>query len=917
MSHATLKDVALEAEVSISTASLVLNKKGQFSQDVRERVYEAAQKIGYAKSVATPSSNRKHLNHIAILVFEDIEKGFVWNFFRRIIVPLESSIARERYYPAIIPVSLHHETRDILEKIAASKVKAVFSLEYGNPELFRQLEAQGLPVVVINNSDYQHHFHSVCIDELHGAYDATKYLTGLGHRQIAYFDYHRPDTPKVLNDRFVGFKLALDEAKLVFSEAHRVVVNVFNVRELQRELKKLFRRMPTPTAIFAHDDYLAARIISALQNIQLRVPEDISIIALGDILDYTQPFIPPTTTMRMNTELMGRLAGEVLLECLNNPHEELPIHVLKVNQQLVERGSCRQVPYRKKFVESIADKEYVGQPKDIHIGLTSYSFHFTYWAMLTQTARQRATELGVNLTLLPCHKASEQAIALRRFIAQGVDAIIIGAIERNNPELALASKEALEAGIPVIFAGLEPEPDSTPATCTICCDNVRGGELAAAYILQQLNREGDIALIGAPWPLPRVQGFRKVIDEEPNCHITFEARCDWTRESAALAMREALRVNPNIKAVYAASDPMALGAINAIQKASMAHAMTVVGYDGLPESCVAIYQHKMGATVDQRPFTVGGQAVETAFRILRGESVVPSLLVEPTLITIDNVVETSINMLSLLPPILQGVEEINAEQQRLREENIRISADLELSRRLQQMFLASGKDLQQLEGLEIVGFTEPAHAAGGHYYNLIKESDGVHIGIGDITGHGLEGGVLMLMTQTAIRTLIDHGETEPVAFLTTLNRVICRNTKHINMDNPLTLAMVKYQYGQLKIIGQHKAILVIRHNGGVEHIDTIDLAVPFDQENDIAGRINKATALLRPGDGAILCADGIIEAEDPSGNRYSLARLSELVKNSWSLPAEEIKRTVIADVNRHIGEQQGHDDLTLIVLKQK
>ncbi len=917
MTHATLKDVAKEADVSVSTASLVLNKKGQFSQDVRDRVYEAAQKIGYSKTVSASAGTRKHLDHIAILVFEDVEKGFVWNFFRRIIVPLESAIAREQFSPAIIPVSLHHETSEVLEKIAASKVKAVFSLEYGNPELFRQLEEQGIPVVVINNSNYQQQFHSVCIDELHGAYDAAKYLIGLGHIQIAYFDYHRPDMQTALNDRFVGFKLALDDAKLTFSEEHRVVIDLFNVRELQRALKKLFRRMPTPTAIFAHDDYFAARIISALQNIQLRVPEDVSIVALGDILDYTQPFIPPITTMRINNELMGKLAGEMLLERLNNPHEGLPIHVLKINQQLVERGSCRQVPYKKKFLGNGIDKESAEQPKDIQIGLTSYSLHLTYWAMLTQSARERAVELGIKLSLLPCNKASEQAIALRRFISQGVDAIIVGAIERNNPELALASKEALEAGIPVIFAGLEPESATTPATCSIRCDNFKGGELAAAYILQQLNGKGDVALIDAPWPLPRIQGFRKVIDEEPNCHITFEARCDWTRESGALAMREALRVSPNVRAVYAASDPLALGALDVIQEASPAQAMTVVGYDGLPEGCVAIYQGKMGATVDQSPFTVGAQSIDTALRILRGESVVPSLLVEPKLITTENVVETSVNMLGLLPPILQGVEEINAEQQRLRGENIRMSADLELSRRLQHMFLASGNDLQQLERLEVAGFTEPAHSTGGHYYHLLKESDGVHIGIGDITGHGLEGGVLMLMTQTAIRTLIDRGETDPVAFLTTLNRVICSNTKHVNMNNPLTLAFVTYHHGQLKIIGQHEAMLIVRQNGRLEHVGTIDLGTPLDRENDIVTCIEQATALLQTGDGVLFYADGILEAEDPSGNSYGITRLFELVKDSWSLPAEEIKQTVIADVNRHLGDQHGHDDLALIVLKQK
>ena len=106
MSSATLKDVAEQAGVSVSTVSLVLNRKGQISQDVRERVYEAAKKLEYIKPVYSPSTNAKPIRHIAILVFEDYEKSFIWDFFRRIIIQLETIITKEQYYPVLIPVRL-------------------------------------------------------------------------------------------------------------------------------------------------------------------------------------------------------------------------------------------------------------------------------------------------------------------------------------------------------------------------------------------------------------------------------------------------------------------------------------------------------------------------------------------------------------------------------------------------------------------------------------------------------------------------------------------------------------------------------------------------------------------------------------------------------------------------------------------
>lgn len=339
MQKATLKDVARTAGVSLATTSLVLNRKGQISDDVRERVLDAAQKLAYNKPFVS-LEKRRYSGHVAILVFEDAEKAFVWNFFRRIIVQLEAVITHEGYYPVIIPVTINCEPQDIFEKILVSKAKAICSIDYGNAELFRSLEDRGLPVIVINNTGFQTQCFSVCVDDFHGAYEGAKHLIALGHTQIAYGEYHRPEMPALLYDRFVGFKKALDEADLSFPEEFRMTVNLFDQAELQRQLQRIFQEATPPTAIFAHDDYLAARIIGGLQTLQIHVPEDVSIIAPGDTLDYSQPFTPPITTMCINNELMGKLAGEMLLERLQNP--EAGLHVLKVNQNLIERGSCRK-----------------------------------------------------------------------------------------------------------------------------------------------------------------------------------------------------------------------------------------------------------------------------------------------------------------------------------------------------------------------------------------------------------------------------------------------------------------------------------------------------------------------------------------------------------------------------------------------
>lgn len=341
MNAATLKDVAKQAGVSIATVSLVLNGKGSISQEVREKVYEAARKLDYIRPNYSASLAAKHISHVALLVYEDYEKAFEWNFIREMIINLEAVMTRNQYYLLIIPVSSRQATNDILEKILLSKTGALLSIHYGNAELFSQLEKQGIPVVLVNNSQFQNQFHTVCVDDFQGAYEGAKYLLKLGHTRLAYVEYRRPDIPAVVNDRFVGFKKALDEAHLDFSEHERITVDLYKMGKLQHGICQLFENVHPPTAIFAHDDYLAAQTIVALQNIKLRVPEDVSIIAPGDTLDYSQVFIPRITTMKINTSLLGTLAGEMVLRRLKSPRESL--NVLKVNQQLIERGSCKRV----------------------------------------------------------------------------------------------------------------------------------------------------------------------------------------------------------------------------------------------------------------------------------------------------------------------------------------------------------------------------------------------------------------------------------------------------------------------------------------------------------------------------------------------------------------------------------------------
>jgi sigma-B regulation protein RsbU (phosphoserine phosphatase) len=255
--------------------------------------------------------------------------------------------------------------------------------------------------------------------------------------------------------------------------------------------------------------------------------------------------------------------------------------------------------------------------------------------------------------------------------------------------------------------------------------------------------------------------------------------------------------------------------------------------------------------------------------------------------------------------------------ERLQADNIRLKSELDATRRLQQMILPKTSELESVEGLDIAGYMEPADEVGGDYYDVLNLDGKIKIGIGDVTGHGLESGMLMLMVQTAVRTLQEVEETNPVRFMDILNRTIYKNIQRMDSGKNLTLSLIDYSNGELILSGQHEEVILARSNGEVELLDTTDLGFPIGLDDEIADFVGEQKIQLDTGDVAVLFTDGITEAEDIHGNLYGIEKLCEVIKQNRQLSATEIKDAVIEDVRSHIGLQQVFDDITLLVLKQK
>ena len=268
-------------------------------------------------------------------------------------------------------------------------------------------------------------------------------------------------------------------------------------------------------------------------------------------------------------------------------------------------------------------------------------------------------------------------------------------------------------------------------------------------------------------------------------------------------------------------------------------------------------------------------------------------------------------------------QEADEAMQKLQLDNERMKTELDITRRLQQMILPKEQELEQVTGLDIAGFMEPAEEVGGDYYDVLQHQGRVLFGIGDATGHGLESGMLMLMTQAAVRTLLENGETDYTKFLKSINGMIYKNVQErMEAGRNLTLSLLEYQVlpeekgGLLHVSGQHEEMIVV-HDGHLELVDTSDLGFMIGFLDDISEYIAQTQVELKTGDVVVLYTDGITEAENAEREEYGIERLCEVIKQNWAKTAQEIRQAIIAHVRQYIGTHKIFDDITLLVLKQQ
>jgi len=330
-----LAQVAKHANVSVTTASLALSNKGRISDDVRERVKQTAEALAY-----TPRAKRRSRSGVsAVLGFIDQEWSYSWSMQLAVLRGITKQLAAApgNRSACVVPVEASDSSEQIIARIKAVQADSVFSIHYADRELILGLEDEEIPVIIIMNNEFQTEFTSVCVDDFHGAYDACNVLVQAGHKRIAYISAELPMLSGLRVDRLLGFQKCLTEHGLSCPPAYQPVVHVHAQREVDLAVERLMSADPPPTACFVMDDYLGVAVLESARRLGFSVPEDLSIICAGDVLDYGEPYVPQLSTLSIPFDYMGATAVGLLDRhvAAQQPRHE----VLKVNQVYVDRGS--------------------------------------------------------------------------------------------------------------------------------------------------------------------------------------------------------------------------------------------------------------------------------------------------------------------------------------------------------------------------------------------------------------------------------------------------------------------------------------------------------------------------------------------------------------------------------------------------
>ncbi|GHI00710.1 LacI family DNA-binding transcriptional regulator [Neobacillus kokaensis] len=336
----TIKDVARLANVAPSTVSRVIADSPRISEETKQKVKDAMEQLGYHPNLNARNLASKSTQTIGLVMPSSKDVGFQNPFFPTVLQGISEG-AQEKNY------ALHMTTgkseKEILEAVIhmvqGRRVDGVVLLTSRvEDQVVSYLRTRKFPFVLIGKpyKDIEEITH-VDNDNVRAMKEATDYLIQLGHQQIAFIGGTKELIVTV--DRQDGYEKALQEADIPVKGEY-IVHEEFLREGGQEAVRELMALKKPPTALVVADDFMALGVLNTLDELGIRVPDDISIVSFNNVL-LAEMAKPPLTSVDINIFELGYQASKNLIQLVENEKE--PTKRLIISHRLVERSSCTEL----------------------------------------------------------------------------------------------------------------------------------------------------------------------------------------------------------------------------------------------------------------------------------------------------------------------------------------------------------------------------------------------------------------------------------------------------------------------------------------------------------------------------------------------------------------------------------------------
>ena len=335
-----VKDIAAMLNLSPATVSLVINNKPGISDATRKRVYGALEELGLQDALSEILAEKKS---IQLFIFRKKSKADSdGQYFSQIFSGTLEGIdvkAKELGFNLMIAYMDEENITGHVADLEQNKISGILLLGTDmEPRYAAKLIQTNIPVVVIDNYYETQNINCVTINNEQGVFYAVSHLADMGHKEIGYI--HSTVGVQNFSERYHGFLRAMEKYSFAISPGNIICLDS-DTRHMQANLKSRFEQLQRfPTAFLADNDIVAIHAINAFKEINMNVPENISIIGFDD-MPLSEMMAPPLSTVHVDKKQLGSMAVKRLFEIIQDSASQ-PCKI-EVGTRLIVRSSVNPV----------------------------------------------------------------------------------------------------------------------------------------------------------------------------------------------------------------------------------------------------------------------------------------------------------------------------------------------------------------------------------------------------------------------------------------------------------------------------------------------------------------------------------------------------------------------------------------------